>query len=141
MPTPRRCEVELIVPFHDVDAMQVVWHGHYLKYFEIARGLLFDRAGIDLYKYHAETGFLFPVTRTQVKHIHPLRYRDRFICTAWVSELRRKIVVDFEIRLVEGNTLCARGRTEQVAIRSRDFKLELSVPEYIRKAFEGDDGQ
>ena len=22
------------VPFHDVDAMNVCWHGHYLKYFE-----------------------------------------------------------------------------------------------------------
>jgi len=21
------------VPFHDVDAMNVCWHGHYLKYF------------------------------------------------------------------------------------------------------------
>jgi acyl-CoA thioester hydrolase len=129
-----RCEVELVVPFHDVDAMQVVWHGHYLKYFEIARALLFDQAGIDLYKYHAESGFLFPVVRTQIKHIHPLRYRDRFVCAASVADLKRKIVVDFEIRLAEGGTLCARGRTEQVAIRSRDFKLELSVPEYIRKA-------
>ena len=24
------------VPFFDVDSMRIVWHGHYLKYFEIA---------------------------------------------------------------------------------------------------------
>ena len=30
-------EVELEVEFHDVDAMEVAWHGHYVKYFERAR--------------------------------------------------------------------------------------------------------
>ena len=29
--------IEVEVPFHDVDAMTVAWHGHYLKYFELAR--------------------------------------------------------------------------------------------------------
>jgi acyl-CoA thioester hydrolase len=30
-------EVEVVVPFFDVDSMDVVWHGHYVKYLEIAR--------------------------------------------------------------------------------------------------------
>ena len=30
-------EIIIRVPFHDVDLMEVVWHGHYAKYFEIAR--------------------------------------------------------------------------------------------------------
>ena len=30
-------DVIIEVPFHDVDTMNVVWHGHYLKYFEIPR--------------------------------------------------------------------------------------------------------
>ena len=25
------------MPFHDVDALHVVWHGHYYKYLELAR--------------------------------------------------------------------------------------------------------
>ncbi len=25
------------LPFHDLDPMRVVWHGNYMKYFEIAR--------------------------------------------------------------------------------------------------------
>ena len=36
-PGARVAEVSFQVPFHDVDAMQVVWHGNYLKYFELAR--------------------------------------------------------------------------------------------------------
>lgn len=35
-------EVEMTVPFHDVDMMEVAWHGHYVKYFELARCALLD---------------------------------------------------------------------------------------------------
>ncbi|WP_368860434.1 acyl-CoA thioesterase, partial [Klebsiella pneumoniae] len=36
-------EVSITVPFHDVDAMEVVWHGNYFRYFEIAREALLDQ--------------------------------------------------------------------------------------------------
>ena len=36
-------EVDVTVPFHDVDMMAVAWHGHYLRYIELARCALLDR--------------------------------------------------------------------------------------------------
>ena len=30
-------ETEITIPFFDLDPMNVVWHGNYIKYFEIAR--------------------------------------------------------------------------------------------------------
>ena len=30
-------EIEIEVPFFDLDPMNVVWHGNYVKYTEIAR--------------------------------------------------------------------------------------------------------
>lgn len=46
----RCCEtsIELEVPFHDVDPMRVVWHGHYYKYLELARTALLRSRGLDL---------------------------------------------------------------------------------------------
>ena len=38
-------EVTLKVPFYDLDPMQIVWHGHYLKYFDIARSELLRPPG------------------------------------------------------------------------------------------------
>ena len=43
MPRKVEASVRLKVPFHDVDTMQVVWHGHYLKYFEQARQVLAEK--------------------------------------------------------------------------------------------------
>ena len=36
-------EVTIRVPFFDLDPMQIVWHGNYLNYFEIARAALINK--------------------------------------------------------------------------------------------------
>ena len=130
----KSCEIELTVPFHDLDPMQVVWHGNYFKYFEIARTALFDSFGIDLYAYFQKTDFLFPIIKTSTKHIVSLRHRDRFICKATLVDVRYKIVVDFEIRLLENNRICTRGRSEQVAVKFPEMEMMLIIPEDIRRA-------
>jgi len=132
----REHSVELRVPFHDTDAMQVVWHGNYLKYFEHARDALLEASGIDLYSYAAESGYLFPIIRTWTKHIRPLRCNDRFLCRARVTDCRRKLAMDFEIRRVEDDVLCARGGSEQVAVRRDELTLLIAIPDAIREALE-----
>ena len=58
---PASFEIKLKVPFHDLDPLQVVWHGNYFKYFDIARFGLFEKAGIDLHRYQVENQYLFPL--------------------------------------------------------------------------------
>jgi acyl-CoA thioester hydrolase len=45
-------EIKIRVPFFDLDPMQIVWHGNYLNYFEMARAALFEHNGVDLYSYY-----------------------------------------------------------------------------------------
>jgi len=130
-------EVTLKVPFYDLDPMQIVWHGNYLKYFDIARSELYDHLGVDLFAFHDKTRYIFPIIRTSVKHIRPLKRGDEFVCRATVKEARTKIVVLFEIRLVKDRTLCARGATEQVAVREPEMEMEFSIPEEISRALGG----
>jgi acyl-CoA thioester hydrolase len=127
-------EIEMRVPFHDLDPLQVVWHGNYLKYFDRARFALFDACGVDLHAYSQRSGFLFPVTRTSTKHIRPLRYRDRFIVRAAVREAHIRIVLDFEIRLAGDGTVTTRGRGEQVAVTFPGDELLLQIPPEIENA-------
>ena len=124
-------EVELRVPFHDLDPLQIVWHGNYLKYFDIARFSLFENAGIDLYEYYQRTGYLFPVIKTSTKYVVPLKYGDVITCSATVLEARIKIVIDFVIRRVDSNEICAKGRGEQVALKPPDMEMEFEIPQDI----------
>ncbi len=127
-------DIKMKVAFHDLDPMQVVWHGNYLKYFDVARFGLFAEAGIDLYDYMVYQHYVFPVTRSSIKHIAPLKPFDEFICRATVIEAVYKIGMDFEIRLVEDDTLCARGSSEQLAVRYPEMEMEFEVPADIRTA-------
>jgi acyl-CoA thioester hydrolase len=138
----RTATVRFTVPFADVDAMQIVWHANYLKYFDLARDRLYCDAGLDLYQLAVDNGVIFPITRTQTKHIRPLRFRDEALCTATLIEFEIRLVLEFEVRLAKDGQLCAKGRTEQAAVRLADNGLELRIPELVRRALAtvGNDG-
>jgi acyl-CoA thioester hydrolase len=131
--------VTLKVPYYDVDLMQIVWHGNYLKYFEVARQALFKKYGVDMRRYTEDTRYVFPVVRSMIKHIWPLRFDDEFICTAVLKEARVKIVLDFEIKLISNGKVCAKGWTEQVAVLLPEMEMVFQIPEEIQKALSGDE--
>ncbi len=126
-------EIRMQVPFHDLDPMQIVWHGNYLKYFDAAREGLFRSLGVDLYDFFLETGYLFPVIRSTVKYIEPLRYNDEFICSATLTEMTHKLVVDFEIHRTGTHAFCTKGRCEQAAVKHPGVELCFEVPEIFRQ--------
>lgn len=127
-------EVKIQVPFFDLDPMQIVWHGNYLNYFEIARAALFESNGVDLYSYYEKHQLIFPIIRTSTKHIFPLRHKDEIICKATLVDAHVKLVVDFEIRTFADGKVCARGRTEQVTVKTPEMETLFSVPQEIRSA-------
>ena len=139
MAKPVSTSVTLKVPYYDVDLMQIVWHGNYLKYFEVARQALFKQYGVDMPRYTENTRYVFPVVRSMIKHIWPLRFDDEFICTAVLKEARVKIVLDFEIKLISNGKVCAKGWTEQVAVLLPEMEMVFQIPEEIQKALSGDE--
>ena len=139
MAKPVSTSVTLKVPYYDVDLMQIVWHGNYLKYFEVARQALFKKYGVDMRRYTEDTRYVFPVVRSMIKHIWPLRFDDEFICTAVIREVRVKIVLDFEIKLISTGKVCAKGRSEQVAVLLPEMEMVFQIPEEIQKVLSGDE--
>ena len=130
--------VKLRVPFYDIDLMHIVWNGNYQKYFEVARQALFKECGLDLSRYMQEKRYAFPVIRSKVKHIRPLRLDDEFICKATLREASVKIVIDFEIRLIANGQVCATGRSEQAALLMPEMEMVFKIPEEIQKALSGE---
>jgi acyl-CoA thioester hydrolase len=126
-------EKKFSVPFYDLDPMQVVWHGNYLKYFDTTREELCYALGFDPVAYYKKSKILFPIVKTSTKHIVSLRHRDQFTCKATLMEARYKIVVDFEIRLNNNGTLCTKGRSEQVAVKYPETEILFEIPDDIRK--------
>jgi len=133
----RSTSVTLRVPYYDVDVMDIVWNGNYFKYFERARQALFLDCGLDLRSYMIEKKVVFPVIRSKIKHIRPLRVNDEFISSAFLKEARIKIVLGFEVRLAASGLICAKGESEQVAIHLPEMEMAFIIPEDIQEALCG----
>ncbi|WP_257312814.1 acyl-CoA thioesterase [Geothrix fuzhouensis] len=127
--------VTLEIPFHDVDSMGIVWHGHYLKYFEIARTALMRRAGLDVADMLA-TGCAWPVVTCEVKYIRPLRYGQRILVEAYLEEYEFRIGIAYTVRDETTGERLTRGRTRQLPIDSATGELCPGTPPGMIAAIE-----
>lgn len=116
-------------PFHDVDLLAIVWHGHYYKYFELARTALYRKLNFDVAEM-AASGYLYPVIESQCRHVAPLRYGQTAVASARLSEISSYIRIDYTIRDGESGARLAYGHTKQAVCRP-DGTLLLAVPESV----------
>lgn len=131
----REVSVEHEVPFHDVDAMRLVWHGHYLKYFELARTKLLRSCDIDAGDLVGGR-FQFVVIESRCRHGGPLRYGDRMRISAWFSDLSRRIVISYEVWNLTLGRRAARGHTA-LATLDGEGNLLFETPAPIVSRIEG----
>ncbi|MCP4446848.1 MAG: acyl-CoA thioesterase [Myxococcales bacterium] len=126
----KTASIELEVPFHDVDALHVVWHGHYAKYYELASMNLLRQFGLDMLVIR-ELGYSMYVMETRFRYMHPLRYRDPFRVTSKLKEWDTCFVISNVIHKLADGQRCARARTKLV-LTDTEGKLLLEVPNEIR---------
>jgi acyl-CoA thioester hydrolase len=128
--TVRQTSVEITVPFHDIDSVGVAWHGHYAKYFEIARCALLDSFG---YGYDAmrASGFFWPVVDLHVRYVKPLRFGQRICVQATLREWENRLLVDYLITDAATNERLTKGRTSQVAVNAKTGELCLASPAIV----------
>ena len=120
-------EVRLAPAFHDCDAMQVVWHGHYFKYLEIARCALLQRFDYD-YPQMQASGYLWPIVDTRVKYIRPLLYAQPVIVAARISEWENRLKMEYEIRDAASGDVLTRAHTIQVAVDAASGEMRYVCP-------------
>ncbi len=121
--------MEMEVPFHDIDALRVVWHGHYLKYMEISRCALLRKFGLDAADM-INLGFKFMVGDLTCRYSNALTYGDRFRITSWFTETEHRIGIAYEIFNITQNKRAFRGTTNLITV-SEEGKLQLSTPKII----------
>src|SRR5690606_5702733 len=108
-----KAEINLKIRFSETDAMGVVWHGNYLKFFEDAReyfGEKYKMSYLDVYK----NGFLTPLVKTEVNHKRTLDYGDKVRVEISLEFTRAaKIIHHYKVFNATTNEICATGKTIQ----------------------------
>jgi len=115
------------VQFHDVDCFGIVWHGHYYKYFELARTALYRAHGADDAG-HQE--FLFPVIESYCRYAEPLAYGQQLTLSASFYEWEYYILIKYAIFDQKSTRRVAYGHTKQ-AVCDLQKNLLGCVPESV----------
>lgn len=120
-------DVELTVSFHDCDPMGVVWHGHYFRFFEVAREALLAKFNYG-YREMAASGYVWPVVDTRVKYRAALSYEQRIRVRASITEYENRLRIDYVITDALSAARTTTGYTIQVAVEAGSQALSFVSP-------------
>ena len=123
-----RHHTEIEVPFFDVDVMQIVWHGHYVKYLEIARCALLDAIGYN-YTVMLKHGHAWPVVKLDLKYIRPARFGQKIRVDMEIVEIESCLRIDYTIYDAQTNEKLNRASTTQAAVSLADGLMQFQTPQ------------
>jgi len=135
MRTELKAEVEIQVPFHDVDGMHVVWHGHYYKYFEVARTKLLQSIDYDVHEMKA-SGYSWPIIETSCKYVQPMLYNQLIQVSAKIQEYENRLKIIYRISDAKTDEKLATGHTTQVAVDMKNNEMCFVSPKILLKKVE-----
>jgi len=119
--------IELQPAFHDLDPMDIVWHGNYAKYLEIARCALLARFNYD-YPQMRDSGYAWPIVDMRLKYIRPVSYDQRISIRAEITEWENRLRIDYEINDVLTGVRLNKAHTIQVAVNMQTREMDYICP-------------
>ena len=123
-------QIEVRVRFSEVDSLKIVWHGHYAKYFEIARCDLLDKIDYGYMKMRS-SGYAWPIIDLRIRYAKPLKFRQKIIVQAHLIEWQNRLKINYQIVDKESGLRLARGYTTQVAIDMASREMCYETPAII----------
>ncbi|CAA0091602.1 1,4-dihydroxy-2-naphthoyl-CoA hydrolase [Zhongshania aliphaticivorans] len=127
MATKHSIDVIIDIPFHDVDSAQIAWHGHYAKYFEVARCALLETINYN-YLQMSESGYFWPVVDMRIRYINPALFSQKVRVNATITEWENRLRIDYKIFDAESSQRLTKGYTIQVAVDMESRELQLASP-------------
>jgi len=115
MTTDLSHEVEVVPAFYDIDPMEIVWHGHYVKYLEVARTALLGKFDYDYPRMRA-SGYGWPIVDLRLKYVRPAELGQRLTVRAEIKEWENRLRIAYLIRDTASGRKLTEASTIQVAV-------------------------
>jgi acyl-CoA thioester hydrolase len=126
---------EILVPFFDIDTMDVVWHGHYVKYLEVARCALLDKIGHNYMQMKA-SGYAWPVIDLQLRYVRGATFGQKLNVRASLVEWENRLKINYLISDLESTERLTRASSVQVAVNLASSEMQLASPQVFIDAVE-----
>lgn len=122
---------EIQVRFNEADPLGIVWHGHYIRYFEDGReafGKMHGLSYLDVFK----KGFVIPVVEVNCHYKKSLKYGDTILVeTIFIPSESAKMKFNYRIFNKATNQIVATGNSIQVFLDKENQILQLNTPEFF----------
>lgn len=108
-------EIEVTPAFFDLDPMDIVWHGHYVKYLELARSALLGRFDYG-YPQMRESGYAWPVVDLRLKYVKTASFGQRLSVRAEIVEWENRLRIVYLMRDAKTGVKVNSASSVQVAV-------------------------
>jgi acyl-CoA thioester hydrolase len=120
-------ETEIQVQFYDLDPMDIVWHGNYVKYLEVARCALLDKIGYN-YLQMRESGYAWPIIDLQLRYIGGATFGQHLKIRTDLVEWENRLKINYLIQDAETGKRLTRASTTQVAVDLETREMCFASP-------------
>ncbi len=121
------------VNFYDTDAMAVVHHSNYIRWFEIGRVEFLRAAGITLTEM-MDDGYVFPITEVSAKYVNSAYFDDELIIeTTPVALNKAKMAFSYRVLRKSDDTLLVTGFTQNVFTSKETGKITRLPAKYYER--------
>jgi acyl-CoA thioester hydrolase len=125
-------ETEIRVRFHEVDSWGIVWHGHYIAWFEVGRSALLNKFQLSPQDFTC-MGYLAPVVDLKCSYKEPARLNEEIIIrTTVLKPTRAALTFQFEILRKRDRRLLVTGEETQV-LQALDGRLLYYIPPELKQ--------
>jgi acyl-CoA thioester hydrolase len=123
-------EIEILVRYNETDQMSFVYHGNYVKYFEIGRITWLKKLGIS-YKQMEKDGVMLPVIELKINFKQPASFDDKLILTTRLKSIP-SYMIEFDFEIKRDDQIITIGYTKLVFLNTKTNK-PMRCPESILK--------
>ena len=123
------------IPFYDLDPMNVVWHGNYVKYLEEARCEMFKNLKYT-YEDMGADGIAYPVAKMDLKFIKSCRFGQKIKVTTLLEEIEPCIMIKYIITDASTDEKILTARSMQICINTKNGESIHCAPSGLKEIFE-----
>ena len=125
-------ETEIRVRFNEVDSWGMVWHGHYIAWFETGRSALLSKFQLSPPDF-TRMGYVAPVVDLKCSYKEPARLDEEIIIrTTVLKPTKAALTFQFEVLRKKDRKLLVTGEETQVLL-TLDGKMLYYLPQELEE--------
>lgn len=128
-----KSKTKITIQFNDLDPMNIVWHGNYVKYLEHARCDLFKLLNytyMDMYN----DNYMYPIAKMDLKFIKPVTFGDEIEIETTLEEIEPAIIISYEI--FNKNEKVFKAKSTQIGVLVDSKQSVYEAPKNLIKKIE-----